>query len=316
MRRFTFAIALFSFACTAAAQQPNLRKKSDLELIQGSWWINGLESGGKQQSDKAFKGNLFTFSKVKMANTAVLIERGYPPVEFTFALDPTRAPKTIDLTTRGNTVHGIYKLEADDLTICMSLGGSRPSEFATRAGGDTETFTLKRNRWERYSGLKELGFSIDFPGKPTETKREFDTPAGKVTATVLSMHSAMDRVSYTVMVVPLPGKLNAMDAEGVFDAARGTMLADIKEMNPKVESEPRMVKAPAGVSAAREFTIVTQPSQSKERGEMRVRLYISGERLYALVVGGQDEVAKSQNVNPFWNSFRTPADKRKDFPSK
>ena len=49
---------------------------------------------------------------------------------------------------------------------------------------------------------------------------------------------------------------------------------------------------------------------------MRVRLYISGERLYALVVGGPDEVAKSQNVNPFWNSFRTPADKRKDFPSK
>ena len=242
MRRFAFAVALFSFACTAAAQQPTLRKKSDLELIQGSWWINGLESGGKQQSDKAFKGNVFIFSKVKIANTAVLIERGYPPVEFTFALDPTRTPKTIALTTRGNTVHGIYKLEGDDLTISMSLGGSRPGEFATRAGGDTETFTLKRNRWERFSSLKELGFSIDFPGKPTETKREFDTPAGKVTATVLSMQSVMDRVSYTVLVVPLSSMLNAMDADATLNAARRTMLAEIKELNPKLESEPRVVK--------------------------------------------------------------------------
>jgi uncharacterized protein (TIGR03067 family) len=315
MPRFVYAVVLFAFACTAAAQQPNL-KKSDLELIRGSWWIIGLESGGKQQSDKAFKGNTFSFSKVKMVDTASLAERGYPPVEFTFALDPTRTPKTIDLTTRGNTAHGIYKLDSDDLTICMSLGGSRPTEFTTRAGGDTETFTLKRNRWERYSGGKELGFSIDFPGKPTEIQRDFDTPAGKVKATILRVPNEMDRASYTVMVIPLPGLLNAMDAEEMLDAVRGTMLSDIKDLNPKLELEPRAVKAPGGVSAAREFTITTHPPQSKDRSVMRVRLYISGDRLYALVVGGPDEVTKSQNVTWFWNSFRTPADKRKDFPSK
>src|SRR5689334_9627605 len=109
MSRFVFAVLIFACACTAAAQQPNL-KKTDLELIRGSWWIVGLESGGKQQSEKGFKGNTITFSKVKMADTAVLNERPYQPVEFSFTLDPTQTPKTIDLMTRGNTAHGIYKL--------------------------------------------------------------------------------------------------------------------------------------------------------------------------------------------------------------
>jgi len=315
MSRFGLAAVIFACVCTATAQQPKLTK-TDPELIRGSWWIVRLESGGKQQSDKGFKGNTLTFSKVKMVDTAILSERPYQPVEFTFKLDPSQTPKTIDLMTRGNTAHGIYKLNGDDLTICMSLGGSRPTEFTTRAGGDTETFTLKRNRWERYSGLKELGFSIDFPGKPAETKREFDSSAGKVSATVLSVRSEMDRVSYSVMVVPMPGPLNAMDTEELLDSARKTLLSEIKDLNPKLELEPRSIQAPAGISAAREFTITTQLTQSKDRGVMRVRLYVSGERLYALMVGGPDEVARSQNVTWFWNSFRTPADKRKDFPSK
>src|SRR5690348_16548251 len=103
MRRFAFALVFFGLSFMATAQQPKSEKKTDLELIQGSWLVVTLESGGKQQSDKSFKGNWFAFTRMKTGDTAVLHERAYSPVEFSFKLDSTKTPKTIDLTARGNT---------------------------------------------------------------------------------------------------------------------------------------------------------------------------------------------------------------------
>ena len=134
MRRFAFAAILFALACTTTAQQPDAKKKTDLEHIQGEWRIVGLESGGK--TDKgSYKGNTFTFRRDKKGgNAASLQERFYEPVDFNFSLDPAKTPKEINLTTTKGVAKalGIYKLDGDDLTICMSLGGSRPGEFATR----------------------------------------------------------------------------------------------------------------------------------------------------------------------------------------
>jgi len=310
------AVGLFVLSCTATAQQPDVKKKTDLELIQGTWWVVGLESGGKQQSDKGSKGNSFVFSKVKGVNTAVLIERAYPPVEFTYALDPAKTPREINLTTKGNRALGIYKLDGDDLTICMSMGGSRPSEFATRAGGDTETFTLKRNRWERYTE-KGLGFSIDFPGRPSESKRTIDAPGGAVTVRVLSVRSDVERITYSVTVTPLAGKLAPSEVESVLDLAQKTVVAELdRDAEATVEAESKLTSAPAGVSSARELTVTMRLPQSRDRGTMRVRLYVAGEKLIALAVNGTEEVARSPSVTRFWNSFRIPGEKRKDFPNK
>jgi uncharacterized protein (TIGR03067 family) len=315
MRRYTFAAMFFALACTATAQQPETKKKSDRDLIQGTWWIVGLESAGKQQSDKSFKGNSFTFEQIKVADTATLREAPYQKVEFQYSLDQTKSPKEINLTSKGIRALGIYKLDVDDLTICVSLGGSRPNEFATRAGGDSETFTLKRNRWERYS---EKGiFSIDFPGRPTESKRSIDTSGGKSTVRILTVRNDMERTSYSVTITPLSGKLTPPDAELALDAAQKAILADLdRDANATVELESKLPSMPAGVSAARELTIAMRIPQSRDRAAMRVRLYVSDEWLVVLIVSGPDELSRSPSVGRFWNSFRTPADKRKEPPSK
>jgi uncharacterized protein (TIGR03067 family) len=318
MRRFAFAVALFAFACHTTAQQPAQKQKSDLELIQGTWRIDRLESGGKAQSGKALNGYNFTFGKVNGGNIATLREGPfYQQIEFELALDPTQSPKAIDLSTKSTKALGIYKLEGDDLlTICVGLSGSRPAEFATQAGGDTEIFTLKRNRWQPHND-KGLGFSIDFPGRPTESKREFGTGAGKVAATVLSLQSEIEQLHYTVTVVPLSKKVDGNDAEAAIDSVLKAMVDDIDPMaKARAESEPRIGKAPAGVMASREFTITSRPPEARESTTTRVRVYVAGERLFALAVSGSEAATRPPNVTPFWNSFRTPADKRKDPPGK
>jgi uncharacterized protein (TIGR03067 family) len=317
MRRFAFALVLFGLSLMAMAQPPVVKKKTDLELIQGSWWVFALESGGKQQTEKSFKGNTFTFSKTKAVNTAVLQERAYAPVEFAFKVDPTKSPKTIDLVAGGNTAHGIYKLEGDDLTICVSLGGLRPKDFTTRPGGDTETFTLRRNHWERYSDMKRFKFSIEFPGKPAETKRELDGPGGRAVATVLSVRSEMDRLSYSVTTLPVTDELDAMDAEATLDTMQKALVAGIDpNANPKVEPQAKADRLPAGILASREVSIVTQQPRSKDRTATRARIYLANERLYILAVSGTEEGMKSPNVLWFWYSFRTPADKSRNPPNK
>src|SRR5262249_8215197 len=152
-RCLAFAVALLALAPTRADQpEPKAKSqpkgKTDLELIQGTWQIVALEAGGKPEPERNYKWNSFTFSRDKSNDKAVLREVGHLPTDFTFKLDPIPTPKTIDLTTKtGITLRGIYKLEGDDLTVCLSVGSSRPTEFATKAGGDTETFTLKRSKW-------------------------------------------------------------------------------------------------------------------------------------------------------------------------
>jgi uncharacterized protein (TIGR03067 family) len=312
MRRFAIAAGLFVLALAANAQERGARK-TDQELIQGTWWIVGLENGGKQQSDKGFKGNSMTFSKARLGNTLTLVERGHKEVEFAYTLDPAKSPKEINLAIKGNKALGIYKLEGDDLTICVGLTGTRPSDFATRGGGDSETFTLKRNRWERHA---EAGvFAIDFPGRPVESKRAAEDPDDKRTIRTLSVRSEMDRLTYSVTIVPLSS--TPRDATLSLDLAQKELLAGFdSDANPRVEAETRLLNLPPGVSAARELTISVRLPQSRDRGAARVRLYVVGERVFALGVSGSDDVMRSPSANRFWGSFRSPADKRKEFPGK
>jgi uncharacterized protein (TIGR03067 family) len=323
MRRVAFAIALFALTCHTAAQQPDPKRKTDLELIQGAWWIVGLESNGKKQPEKAHSGHTFTFRKDKEkkgVDVAELKESSpYPPVEFTYSLDQSRMPRAIDLTTKGNTARGIYKLDGDDLTICVSLVGPRPTEFATKTGSDTETFTLRRNRLEKYTD-KAFGFTVDFPGKPVESKHPAEIAGGKATATVYTAHNDAEHITYSVAVTPLPGRFDTREAEAVLEAAQKAALAGIdKSANAKIDSDGRPFKPPGGgggVSATREFTLATTLADGKEKGAMRVRLYVAGDRLYAQSVAGPEEATRGPWAGQFFGSFRVPAGKGKGPTSK
>lgn len=308
MRVITFALVLVLAAPSPAQQQPAPKAKPDTEAIQGTWSIIGLEAGAKASPEKNYRGNSFTFGKDRVT----LREGVYQAVDFTYTLDSTKTPKAIDLTTGkgggSSTLKGIYKLEGDDLVLCLSLGGMRPTEFATKAGGETETFTLKRVRWERYTN-QATGFVVEMPGKPEERIRMADTPAGPVTTTFLVVRHDPDRVSYLVSVTPLPGKLTGKVAEAALDAAQAALVAEFdKTARTKSESEQPKFKPPAGLG--KELTITLAAPDGKDRGTIRMRLFIVGDHLYALAAAGVEEGARSPNVSRFWDSFRLPRDKK------
>ena len=317
MRLLILTCLLAAVALHADAGQPvppprvkaAAKQKPDAELILGTWTVVGLESGGKAESDKNYRGNSITFARGKGQDTATLRERGFDPVEFAYKLDPAATPRVIDLALpgRGVTFRGIYKLDGDDLTVCISNGGARPTDFSARAA-DTELFTLKRGHWERYSD-RDFGFSVEMPGKPEERRREIATPAGKLAATLLVVPSEMERVTYVVAVARLPGKPDAREAEEWLAAAKAAALAEVFPGGRPAQEERRPGPRVAGANTQDVAMAVDLPG-TKDRAAARVRLFVAGDRLYALLVAGSEEGTKSPNVAQFWNSFRQPAEKK------
>lgn len=48
-------------------------------------------------------------------------------------------------TKNGWTVHGIYKLERDTLTVCYERNGDPPTEFVSKQGSTVVLEVLKRD---------------------------------------------------------------------------------------------------------------------------------------------------------------------------
>jgi len=97
--------------------------------------------GGKPQNPPA--GTTLAFladGKVRFNESA-----DGKPDEGSHKTDPTKSPAG---RGQGRNARGIYKIGGDTPTLCFSLRGERPTEFAASAGSEVMLVTCKRVKKE------------------------------------------------------------------------------------------------------------------------------------------------------------------------
>ena len=114
---------------------------SDQEMIQGTWALVSGERNGKPFPDEVIQHVQLIFTGEKLAT-----KNKNRQTEATFKLDPSRAPKEIDLDMEGNVGMGVYQLVGDTLKIAHGeVGDARPKEFPT-AGSGLTVLVLRREK--------------------------------------------------------------------------------------------------------------------------------------------------------------------------
>ena len=118
-----------------AAFTPAQDAKKELDALQGEWNADSVEKDGK-------KVPLGSGPKLTIKGDQWVVKVGNIEEKITFKIDPTKTPKTIDLTYPAGIAKGIYKLEDGVFTLCRAVGAARPTEF--KSGGGDVVMVYKR----------------------------------------------------------------------------------------------------------------------------------------------------------------------------
>lgn len=114
--------------------------KADLEKetkkFQGTWNIESSVTGGQESPRDQLKEFLLIFEGDK--HTLKFGDKVFQVG--TQKIDPSKSPKTIDVTmtegpSKGTVMLGIYEIDGDTLKVCFDPEGKkRPTEFKSAAG--------------------------------------------------------------------------------------------------------------------------------------------------------------------------------------
>jgi uncharacterized protein (TIGR03067 family) len=120
--------------------------EKDLKKLQGTWTFESVEVGGKEEPAADFKGMTVTFAGDKFT-----VKKGDEVIQVgTEKLDPSKSPKTVDVTVaeglnKGAVMLGIYEISGETLKVCFDPEGKkRPTEFKSASGSQTFVNVHKR----------------------------------------------------------------------------------------------------------------------------------------------------------------------------
>jgi uncharacterized protein (TIGR03067 family) len=136
MRRAISALFVLTTPLLLAADTDDAVRK-ELKALEGTWKTVGVEAAGQ-----AFpKDQILDFTIVVAADGKSTGKTPQGEFRYTMTVNPAKKPKTIDNLhetgpDKGKKQHGIYKLEGDEWTVCMTppgaAEGDRPKDFATK----------------------------------------------------------------------------------------------------------------------------------------------------------------------------------------
>jgi uncharacterized protein (TIGR03067 family) len=137
MQRIIIVMVVLTAPLVLAADTADDVKK-ELRALQGTWKTVAVEAAGKPFPE----GAVPAFTIVIAADGKSTGKTPQGEFEFTITVDPKKNPKTIENfhssgEQKGKRQYGIYKLDGDKFTACMTPSGSaegdRPKDFATEA---------------------------------------------------------------------------------------------------------------------------------------------------------------------------------------
>jgi uncharacterized protein (TIGR03067 family) len=101
-----------------------------MKAIQGKWEVYQVSTDGRRETEEQVKARKMSFEF--KGNRHVIRAYGGVDEDGTFALDPARSPKRLDLAAKPGTVStkAIYELDGDALRIAYFLfSEERPAGF-------------------------------------------------------------------------------------------------------------------------------------------------------------------------------------------
>jgi uncharacterized protein (TIGR03067 family) len=110
--------------------------KKDVQKFQGEWTLVSAKRDGQDIPEEMIKG----IKRTIKGDDYSVTRDGETLLKGKFKVDPSKKPKTIDLTFKDQsgaevTALGVYDLDGDNLKICYSNPGKdRPKDFVSETG--------------------------------------------------------------------------------------------------------------------------------------------------------------------------------------
>ncbi len=142
MSRLLAAALLFPVAAAAAPALKDRPAKAPPSVL-GEWLrVGHIQAGKDAGRDSEPHHQTFTADGVWEYTYGGRVGH---PVAKTYAADPKQNPPAIDINGGGQSWKGIYKVEGDTLTLCLSSGGrDRPKTFESSADHPTTVWVFQR----------------------------------------------------------------------------------------------------------------------------------------------------------------------------